>query len=573
MGYTQKLGLLAQSVFQDSSLNVGIGGAPSGTYKFEVTGTLRNTTSAYFATSSGNVGIGTTSADSKLDIGTASPRIRFWNGGVATTNLRLGGIYASNAYASSTAASSSSIDLYTSPDAWYQGMITFSTNGSDSTNSNATERMRITSEGNILIGGTTTNTYSNKVLVEFATANLLSLSRTSIREYGLQISSGGTFTIRDYTGAGDRLTITSGGKVGISTSVAADVLLNVVNSSSTGYGMNISAGSSSSQYALRVESYNGGTEFLRVRGDGLIGIGISSPSGLLSLKAEPTNTPTLVFQNSLGGPNSAISNFTSAAQTFTIIGTNFYVNSSANGVRFNTSYAGCGIIFDEGILRFATSTTSANPSTRMTITSDGVVQVSKNALSDSVQIISNQAGATSGTTGSIVISQASSWQTNPQGGGTYYVEYGHDSAGLGYRWSTYSGSYAYRFFFYANGTAYNSTGTWGNSSDIKLKQDIVDANPQWDDIKALKFKKYRLKKDVETELKSTDGYVAPVHFGLIAQEVELTSPGLIEDITDADGTTKMIKTSIMLMKSVKALQEAMIKIESLQEQINELKNK
>jgi hypothetical protein len=43
MGYTQKLGLLAQSVFQDSSLNVGIGGAPSGSYKFEVTGTGRYT--------------------------------------------------------------------------------------------------------------------------------------------------------------------------------------------------------------------------------------------------------------------------------------------------------------------------------------------------------------------------------------------------------------------------------------------------------------------------------------------------------------------------------------------------
>ena len=41
MGYTQKLGLLAQSVFQDSSLNVGIGAAPSGTYKLEVTGTAK----------------------------------------------------------------------------------------------------------------------------------------------------------------------------------------------------------------------------------------------------------------------------------------------------------------------------------------------------------------------------------------------------------------------------------------------------------------------------------------------------------------------------------------------------
>ena len=41
MGYTQKLGLLAQSVFQDSSLNVGIGAAPSGSYKLEVTGTAK----------------------------------------------------------------------------------------------------------------------------------------------------------------------------------------------------------------------------------------------------------------------------------------------------------------------------------------------------------------------------------------------------------------------------------------------------------------------------------------------------------------------------------------------------
>jgi hypothetical protein len=146
-----------------------------------------------------------------------------------------------------------------------------------------------------------------------------------------------------------------------------------------------------------------------------------------------------------------------------------------------------------------------------------------------------------------------------------------DSAGLGWRWTTYSGSYANRFFFYANGTAYNSSGTWGNSSDIKLKQNIVDANPQWDDIKALKFKKYKLKKDVQAELESTDGYVAPTHFGLIAQEVELTSPGLIEDVADGEGTTKMLKTSIMLMKSVKALQEAMQRIETLETENDTLK--
>jgi len=137
------------------------GGGNSGTYGFGNSSAYRirggsdygklifdaGTADQMTLTSGGNVGIGTSTPNSKLDIGTTSPRIRFWNGGVATTSLRLGGIYASNAYASDTAASSSSIDLYTSPDAWYQGMITFSTNGSDSTNSNATERMRITSGG------------------------------------------------------------------------------------------------------------------------------------------------------------------------------------------------------------------------------------------------------------------------------------------------------------------------------------------------------------------------------------------------------------------------------------------
>lgn len=105
----------------------------------------------------GNVGIGTSSPNSILDIGTSAPRIRFWNGGVATGNLRLGGMFASNAYGSSTVASSSSIDFYTDGSAWYKGYISFSTNGSDSTNSEATERMRITSDGNVEMQGTNSN--------------------------------------------------------------------------------------------------------------------------------------------------------------------------------------------------------------------------------------------------------------------------------------------------------------------------------------------------------------------------------------------------------------------------------
>jgi hypothetical protein len=57
MGLTQKLGLLAQSVQSDASLNVGIGGAASGSYKFQVTGTtnLTGALSGTSATFSGSV--------------------------------------------------------------------------------------------------------------------------------------------------------------------------------------------------------------------------------------------------------------------------------------------------------------------------------------------------------------------------------------------------------------------------------------------------------------------------------------------------------------------------------------
>jgi hypothetical protein len=41
MGFTHNLGTLAQGVFSDSSLNIGIGAAPSGSYKFETTGTAK----------------------------------------------------------------------------------------------------------------------------------------------------------------------------------------------------------------------------------------------------------------------------------------------------------------------------------------------------------------------------------------------------------------------------------------------------------------------------------------------------------------------------------------------------
>lgn len=142
-----------------------------------------------------------------------------------------------------------------------------------------------------------------------------------------------------------------------------------------------------------------------------------------------------------------------------------------------------------------------------------------------------------------------------------------------------------------DGNVYNTNGVYGSLSDIKLKKDIIDANSQWNDIKNLKFRKFRFKNDIEEVLQ----------LGLIAQEVEETSPALVEtnkdyikitkikldesgkEILDNDGNvemeeeyiengefTKSVKYSLVYMKAVKALQEAMDRIEKLEAQIQTL---
>jgi len=116
------------------------------------------------------------------------------------------------------------------------------------------------------------------------------------------------------------------------------------------------------------------------------------------------------------------------------------------------------------------------------------------------------------------------------------------------------------FVVYTNGNVYNTNNVYAAISDIKLKENIVDASSQWDDIKDLRVVNYNFKEgQTHTQV------------GLIAQEVELVSPGLVSESPDRDeegndlGTvTKSVNYSVLYMKAVKALQEAMERIETLE---------
>jgi len=126
-----------------------------------------------------------------------------------------------------------------------------------------------------------------------------------------------------------------------------------------------------------------------------------------------------------------------------------------------------------------------------------------------------------------------------------------------------NGNASGQFAVLDSGNVQNTNNSYGAISDIKLKENIVDASSQWDDLKALQVRNYNFKEgQTHTQI------------GLVAQEVELVSPGLVSESPDRDeegndlGTvTKSVNYSVLYMKAVKALQEAMERIETLEAKV------
>jgi hypothetical protein len=114
-----------------------------------------------------------------------------------------------------------------------------------------------------------------------------------------------------------------------------------------------------------------------------------------------------------------------------------------------------------------------------------------------------------------------------------------------------------------NGDVRNANNSYGSLSDAKLKENIVNASSQWDDLKALQVRNFNFKEGQTHR-----------QIGLIAQEVELVSPGLVNETPDRDEdgnetgeVTKGVNYSVLYMKAVKALQEAMERIETLEAKV------
>ena len=152
-----------------------------------------------------------------------------------------------------------------------------------------------------------------------------------------------------------------------------------------------------------------------------------------------------------------------------------------------------------------------------------------------------------------------------------------------------------KFEVFGNGNVQNTNNSYGQLSDERLKSDITDAKSQWNDLKSIKVKNFK---------KHNTGDL--VQIGVIAQELEKISPHLVEecnpssedikhdaslgtlytendkenndipdgrivgDVKEVKEKVKAVKYSILYMKAVKALQEAMERIETLEAKVKVL---
>lgn len=153
-------------------------------------------------------------------------------------------------------------------------------------------------------------------------------------------------------------------------------------------------------------------------------------------------------------------------------------------------------------------------------------------------------------------------QSSASSGTTYTLFNGSYNATLGVE-----GSGTTCFKVYTNGNVENTNNSYGQLSDIKLKENIADAGAQWDDIKAIELKNFNFIGNSTRQL------------GVIAQQVETVSPGLIYEADELDENeqatgvkTKGVKYSVLYLKAVKALQEAMERIETLEAKVAALEN-
>lgn len=120
-----------------------------------------------------------------------------------------------------------------------------------------------------------------------------------------------------------------------------------------------------------------------------------------------------------------------------------------------------------------------------------------------------------------------------------------------------------QFLFDSTGAATNNTGTWGTTSDARIKENIVPARNYLDSLCQLEVVNYNLINNPQNML------------GFVAQQVETVMPGLVSTAPSTEyhlSDLKSVKTSIMIPMLVQAVKELKADLEAAKAEITALKN-
>ena len=281
MGLTFNLGRVSPSVFTDSSLNVGIGAAPSGSYKLEVTGTAKVSSTLLVsgaATFSGFVGINGSPA-------TAFPLEAYINSATAYSSTSRGNVM--RVYNSNTGANIfAGIELGgagTANDglAGLNAVVTGSGSAALTfyTRDGGTfaEKVRISSAGNVGIGTSTFNyagAGTGYLAINGSSSNFLEFQYGTTGTSGwitgnsstLNMFTSGPKDLLFGTAGGEKMRITSGGQIQQTTAIA-DWSHTITNSSSTSPNglyivySNANKNNSSNQFIYCVDNFSSSLRF------------------------------------------------------------------------------------------------------------------------------------------------------------------------------------------------------------------------------------------------------------------------------------------------------------------------
>lgn len=315
-------------------------------------------------------------------------------------------------------------------------------------------------------------------------------------------------------------------------------------------------------------------------GGGVVGINsTANADGIWINSSEQTSFGANVHDSLVHMQLASAGTVTAPANTVLTVenSTNTYITllagtTSTSGINFNDSSGVNGSI-------------SYNHNTnRLSLYGGGVTRFNADATGAGINVTPT-GNFTIGNTGTSYIANFyHTHATTPYG---IYIQYsgGAPNSGL-YNFITCVDTGATRMAVYSNGNLANVTGVYGTISDETMKQDIVPAQSQWNDVKAIGLIgiNYRFKADVKNE-----GDNAKTLLGWSAQKVEKICPGLVMTTDmhvpgkkpgtfkkDKNGNEvfvqkKAIRSSVLFTKAVMALAEAMERIEKLEEMVADLK--